>query len=284
MTSETETCRTSDGITLARRTWRPDNAWATVVLVHGLGEHSGRYEHVGDRFARDGLAVIAPDQRGFGRSGGPRAWVDRWEQLYDDLELHVRDARSAAPERPLVLYGHSLGGLIALGYVLDGRMTPDALVLSAPALASAIPGWKKTLALLVSRVRPKAMIANGLDPSHLSKDPQVASAYVADPLNVHRSTAHYGAEALHAQSRIGARLDVLSIPTLVVHGEDDRIVPESASALLEGLPGVTRRVYPGVRHELHNDIEAAAVLDDVVAWIRATIGRARPAQAVTAHG
>lgn len=273
MPSVTETIQAGDGVAIARRCWVPDRAWATVLLVHGLGEHSGRYDHVCDLFTREGLEVVAPDQRGFGRSGGPRAWVDRWETLYDDLELQVRAARAKAPHRPLVLYGHSLGGLLALGYVLDGRTSPDALVLSAPALAASIPGWKKALAGLVSRIAPRAMLANGLDPSHLSKVPEVASAYLADPLNVHRSTAAFGAQAFHAQSEVAGRVDRLSIPTLVLHGADDRIVPAVASRLLEGRPGVTRRVYPAGRHELHNDLEAGAVLADAVAWMRSTVGR-----------
>lgn len=271
MPSVTETIQAGDGVSIARRCWVPDRAWATVVLVHGLGEHSGRYDHVCDFFTREGLEVVAPDQRGFGRSGGPRAWVDRWETLYDDLELQVRAARDKAPGRPLVLYGHSLGGLLALGYVLDGRTPPDALVLSAPALAAAIPGWKKALARLISRVAPRTMIANGLDASYLSKVPEVASAYVADPLNVHGSTAQLGAEGFRAQARVVGHIDRLAIPTLVVHGTDDRIVPETASRILEGRPGVTRRVYPGGRHELHNDEEAPVVLADIVGWMRATV-------------
>src|SRR5688500_3923517 len=129
-----------DGTPLVVRHWAVQSGepWASMVLVHGLAEHSGRYEHVGGQLADAGIEGFALDLRGFGASGGPRASVERWSQLHDDLEERVVAARSGAPERPLVLYGHSLGGLISLGYVLDGRSRPDLLVLSAPAIAARI--------------------------------------------------------------------------------------------------------------------------------------------------
>jgi alpha-beta hydrolase superfamily lysophospholipase len=206
--------------------------------------------------------------RGFGRSGGPRAWVDRWSRLYDDLEAQVREARERHPGIPLALYGHSLGGMLALGYVLDGREAPDLLVLSAPALEADVPAWKRMIAPVLDRLAPRLMIANGLRDRDLSRDPRVAESYRSDPLNVHSSTAHFGVEAFAEQRRIRERLDRLAVPTLVIHGGEDALVPTDASAVLEGRPGVTRHVYPGVRHELHNEPEHERVLDDVVAWLR----------------
>jgi acylglycerol lipase len=259
----------ADGTSLLVRRWpaEPTSSWGSVILVHGLAEHSGRWEHVGRHLAHAGLDVDAADLRGFGASGGRRAWVDRWSQLHDDLEAQVEAARDRS-SAPVALYGHSLGGLICLGYVLDGRSRPDVLVASAPAIDAAIPRWRRLLARTLARVRPTMLIANGIDAADLSHDPAVVAGYGPDPLNFHRSTVGFAVQAFGEQQRVRAALDRLTVPTLVIHGGEDRIVPTAISAVLEGRPGVTRRVYPGLRHEVHNEPQAGAVLDDVVAWLR----------------
>lgn len=269
MASSVERVTARDGTALLVRHWPASGsaAWARMLIVHGLAEHSGRWEHVGGHFATGGLDVTAFDLRGFGASEGRRAFVDRWSQLHDDIEERIAALRDAGPE-PLALYGHSLGGLIALGYVLDGRSLPDALVLSAPGLDSTIPGWKRLMARVLGRVTPRMRVANGLDARHLSHDQAVIDAYGPDPLNVHSSTMAFGLHAFAEQQRVAAALDRLSLPTLVIHGGDDHIVPTSASERLDGRPGVTRRVYPDIRHELHNEPEGPQILDDVVAWLR----------------
>lgn len=270
MASSVEHRPARDGTPLLVRRWTPESGrpWASLVLVHGLAEHSGRYEHVGDRLAVDGIEAHALDLRGFGGSGGRRAWVDRWSQLHDDVEGFLVAVRAGAPDLPVVLYGHSLGGLIALGYVLDGRARPDLLVLSAPAIDASIPAWQRALLGVLGRLAPRMRISNRLASDSLSKDPAVWDDYQADPLNEHRSTVWFGRAGLAEQQRVARALDRLAIPTLVIHGADDRLVPSGASAVLEGRRGVTRRVYDDVRHELHNEPEREAVIDDVVAWIR----------------
>lgn len=264
-----------DGTTLLTRHWAVPTGepWASIVLVHGLAEHCGRYEHVGSQLARLGVEAHAFDLRGFGGSGGARASVDRWSQLHDDLEERLVAVRSIAPSRPLALYGHSLGGLIALGYVMDARARPDLLVLSAPAIGADVPLWQRLLARLLRRVAPDLLIANKLDASLLSSDPVVREAYVSDPLNQHRTTVRFGYALFAEQKRVVAALDRLSIPTLVIHGGDDGLVPTRVSEALAGRPGVTRRVYAGTRHELHNEPVGPQVVGDIVDWIRDRVSR-----------
>jgi acylglycerol lipase len=264
----------ADGTELVARHWPvPDGAtpWARLLLVHGLAEHSGRYEHVGQFFAEAGIDAHAVDLRGFGASGGRRAWLNRWSQLHDDLEERIAGLRTLDPRAPLALYGHSLGGLVSLGYVLEGRSIPDLLVLSAPAISASIPAWQRTLVAGLARISPGTRLANRLPSDVLSRDPAVWADYLTDPLNEHRSTARLGELALAEQRRVSAALDRLAIPTLVIHGGDDRLVPTATSEAFERRAGVTRRVYDGVRHELHNEPESARVLGDVVAWIRANV-------------
>jgi len=270
------TARTRDGLELRTLDWPATGTpHAHLVLVHGIAEHAGRHAHVASRFARAGIATHAYDLRGFGASGGRRAYVDRWSQYHDDLEDQLAAIRAEA-QRPAILYGHSMGGLIALGYVLalPPRPRPDLLVLSAPAIAAIVARWKRSLADVLGRALPRLAIANDLPPGGLSHDPHVEVAYRSDPLNVHRTTARLGMELFHEQSRVQARLAQLStlpVPTYVLHGLDDPIVPVSSSASLEGRANVTRRVYPGLRHEMHNEPESEAVIGDTLAWIERSI-------------
>jgi acylglycerol lipase len=264
-----------DGTTLLLRHWRVASGepWAALLMVHGLAEHCGRYEHVGAQLASAGIDVHGFDLRGFGRSGGRRAWIDRWSQFHDDLEERLMAVRSIAPTRPLVLRGHSMGGLIALGYVLDGRARPDLLVLSAPAIGANIPLWQRALVGSLRRVAPGMLLANRLDPDDLSCDARVGEAYIDDPLNQHKSTVGFAHAAFGEQRRVAAAIDRLSIPTLVVHGADDHIVSPEASEPLATIPSVTRTVYPGLRHELHNEISGPMVVAGEVDWIRDRVSR-----------
>jgi alpha-beta hydrolase superfamily lysophospholipase len=279
--STTERVEARDGTELLVRRWpvsagAASRPWASILLVHGLAEHSGRYEHVGRQLAEAGLDVEAYDQRGFGGSGGRRAFVERWTVIHDDLEdrLAAVRARASAAGRPVALFGHSLGGLIVLGYAVadPARPLPDAVVLSAPALDSTVPGWKQAVARVFGRVAPTGELKNELDGTILSRDPTVGERYMADPLNHHATTFRLAAEAIAEQARVRAALDRLSIPTLVYHGEEDRLVPTVASAPLGDLPGVVRRTYPRLRHETHNEPEGPAVIADAIAWLHSTIG------------
>jgi acylglycerol lipase len=274
MASTTSTTTAADDTELLVRHWPATGTpWATVMIVHGLGEHSGRYEHVGDRMAAAGLDVHAADLRGFGGSGGLRAYVDSFARYRDDLAEQLVAVRASTVGRPVVLYGHSMGGLVALGYALSDNPKPDLLVLSAPGVESTLPAWKFALARVLAAVAPRLMIPNGLDGSQLSRDPTVGDAYVADPLNQHKSTVRFADAGNREMRRVRSSIDDLAIPTLAIHGEADTIVPPSASATLARIPGVTHVTYPGLRHEIHNEPEWTSVVDDVIAWIR---GQIRP--------
>jgi acylglycerol lipase len=280
---------TRDGIALLTRHWPADEAaaggawagvaWGSVLLVHGLGEHSGRYDHVGELLAAAGLDVDAYDQRGMGGSEGRRGHVDRWSQMHDDLEDRLALVRRESRSRPVAMYGHSLGGLLVAGYCRTPRPKPDLVVLSAPALDDGLPAWKKALAPILGRVAPTVSVPNDIKVEWRSRDPGVGQQADADPDCVKASTTRFGAEALREQARVRGAVapDGLGLPTLVIHGADDELVPASASAVFEGLPMTTRRVFPGLRHETHNEPEGPDVIDAIVTWLRQQVaGTARP--------
>jgi alpha-beta hydrolase superfamily lysophospholipase len=265
--------RARDGLQLRTYSWPAvGTPRAHLLLVHGIAEHAGRYPHVALQLANAGIATHSYDQRGFGGSGGHRAYVDRWSQYHDDVEDRLAEVRSGADRLPVVLYGHSMGGLIALGYVLADppRPLPDLLILSAPAIDAVIPAWKRGLADILARTVPRFAVANTFPKGALSADPAVEAAYLADSIAVHRTTARLGVALLREQDRVKsvlARGGRLPVTTYVLHGADDPIVPEWASRSLEGRANVTRRVYEGLHHETHNEPSGAAVINDTIAWI-----------------
>jgi acylglycerol lipase len=271
------TARTRDGLELRTLRWPAAGMpRAHLLLIHGIAEHAGRHARAASLFARAGIETHAFDLRGFGASGGSRAYLGRWSEYHDDLEDQLAGVRKAAGDLPVVLYGHSMGGLIALGYILadQPRPDPDLLVLSAPAIAAVVARWKRALADVLGSVMPRMEIANDLPPGGLSHDPEVEIAYRSDPLNVHRTTTRLGMELFHEQARVKralARIGALPRPTYVLHGSDDPIVPVSASASLERRENVTRRVYPKLRHEMHNEPEAPAVIGDTILWLERSL-------------
>jgi alpha-beta hydrolase superfamily lysophospholipase len=242
-----------------------------MLIVHGLAEHSGRYERTGAGFAAVGIDVTAIDLRGNGGSGGRRAYVERWSDYLDDVDWQLGRVRAAADGIPVVLLGHSLGGLVVLDYVTSGRPAPDLLVLSSPAMASTIPGWKKTLAKALSGIAPTMTIKNELTGDQLSADPTVGERYFADPLVVQMTTTRLAAEALGSQERVAGRVASLAIPCLTFHGTADTIVPVAASEPLAAVIGTQRVVYPDLRHETLNEPSGPEIVADVVGWLRERI-------------
>ncbi|MEO8228688.1 MAG: lysophospholipase [Chloroflexota bacterium] len=277
MTSTIATVPARDGVSLGERTWPAvGDSRGSVLIVHGLAEHSGRYERTATILAATGLDVAAFDLRGFGASSGRRAYVSSWEVWLNDVEDRLTASRARAGGRPVILLGHSMGGLVCLSYAESGRSQPDLLVLSSPWLADGLPEWRRAAARVLGRLVPTLSVPNGFDGTTLSRDPTVGEAYRVDPLAHHRTTVGLGRAVLAAQERAVAELDRLRVPTLVTHGAADPLVPVASSAVLAALPGVDRKVYPGLRHETLNEPEGPQVAADIAVWIGAYAGSSSP--------
>ena len=261
----TEFASTRDGLSQLQRRWEVPSPKAAVLVVHGIGEHSGRYLHVGAALAKAGYDVLAYDNRGFGQSGGRRAFVETWDHYLDDVEDLLVERRRLGV--PVVLLGHSMGGLISASYLVSSRPDPDLAVLSAPALAAEVPQWQRMAAPVLGRYAPRLFVKSKLDGALLSRDPVVQEAYIEDPLVIAGATAGLGMAMLTAMEETSANIDRVSVPTYVLHGDSDRLVPPHASEGLGRLANVERRLWAGVRHEAFNEPEQNEVLTELRSWL-----------------
>lgn len=260
---------TRNGARQLRRQWVPmAEPRAAVLIVHGISEHSGRYEHVGAALAAAGFAAVAYDQRGHGGTEGRPTYIDKFSEFIDDLEDHVDQLRAAG--LPVVLLGHSLGGLVTTTYTVSDRPSPDLLVLSGPALASGAPSWQETAASKLAQLAPRLLLKPPkklFNTTMLSRDPAVGQVYDADPLVRPGSTVQLLAQIFATQKETQRRIADLTVPTFCLHGSDDEVVPAQGSEILIGLPNATRRVVDGLRHELFNEPEKDELLAEVIDWI-----------------
>jgi alpha-beta hydrolase superfamily lysophospholipase len=265
-----------DGLLLTRQVWRPAGAPAAVLaVVHGYGEHGGRYRGLAEAMVARGYAVHAYDLRGHGRSAGRRGHVGRFTDYLDDTAVFLEAVRTEQPGRPLYLLGHSFGGLIAAAYVEDRPADGLAgLILSSPFLRLGMPvsPLKLGAARLLSLVAPALNIGNTLDPAGLSHDEDVVKAYRIDPLNHHVATARWAAEVVAAQSAALSAAGRISLPLLLLYADEDTVAdPQAARELFAGAasPDKTENCYEGFYHEIFNETGRAAVFADLAAWLAA---------------
>lgn len=266
--STTETNFTArDGIEFHIVTVEPAKPRYEVLHVHGLGEHSGRWLERFEQLAGRGARVTSFDLRGHGQSGGPRMQLETFKDFVHDV-AEIAEATTAASGLPWVLYGHSMGGLIGVSYLVDQQSpVPNLAVLSAPALGDGTPAIKRSAAKILGKVAPAFTMKTPVKLEHLSSDSSVGEAYADDPLVQQIGSAGMGRNVFAEQSRLEPLVGQITVPTLVIHGADDKLVPTSASAPLAKSISVERKVYPGLRHELHFEREGARVVGDIGDWI-----------------
>jgi alpha-beta hydrolase superfamily lysophospholipase len=267
----------ADGLRLHALAWPAATPRAAIFLSHGLGEHAGRYAGLARDFTARGISLYVLDHRGHGRSGGPRAFVRRFGEYVADFEEFRRRVVRDAPGLPLFLYGHSLGGLIALRWLQAHAEVPLAgAVLSAPLLAVKVqaPRWKLALAAPLSAILPALPMKNEIDAAELTHDAAHVRAYREDPLVSSRITPRLFTEMVDAMAAANAEGGRITVPLLFLVPGEDSIVDEDATVrFAAGLRGdVTVRHYPGFRHEPHNEVERDKAVGDVLGWMEARIG------------
>ncbi len=251
------------------RTWQAAEPRYIALLAHGYGEHLGRYEYVAQTITVDGGTVYAVDHVGHGKSEGQRVLIDDFERVVDDFHLLAERAQKELPGLPMVLIGHSMGGLIAARYAQRYGGELAALVLSGPVLGR----WATVSTLLAADVIPDTPI----DPATLSRDPEVGRAYVADLLVWHGKFERTTLEALDTTLQVvNESGDLGELPTLWMHGQEDHLVPiADTRGGIERIRGskFQQQVFPGARHEVFNEVNRNEVLAVVTHFIDAVLAR-----------
>jgi alpha-beta hydrolase superfamily lysophospholipase len=261
------------GLRLYYRSWEQPRARAALAVVHGLGEHSGRYEALAERLGGYGFSTFALDLRGHGLSEGRRGHVKRFESYLQDVDRFRRELHGLVDiGTPLFLLGHSMGGLIALRYLEEFEAALHGAIIVSPWLATSapVPRWKTTLARALNRLLPALPFNSGVDDTYLTHDPAIIHTYRDDPLVHSRITPRLFCEASSAMGMTLRRSDRIKAPLLFLLAGDDRIVStEKSHAFARALStrNVTIRVYANFYHEVLNEPARAQPLHDLRDWM-----------------
>ena len=242
-----------------------------VLLVHGLGEHIGRYDALAQHLNDWGFEVYGYDQYGHGASGGPRGCLSHDSRLLDDLAVMVDTTRAKmATTTPLILLGHSLGGLVAARFVGLGLRPVDALVLSSPALDPGLNLVQKLLLAVLPKIAPNLCVGNGLEASKLSHDPAVVAAYLADPLVHDRISGRLGRFIAEGGPATVAQAPLWKVPTVLLYAGADALVnPAGSRAFATSAPKalVSAQRFDDLYHEIFNERKAAPVFAELKKWL-----------------
>ncbi len=268
--------KSKDGLDLVCYSWEPEEKpKAIICLVHGLGEHCGRYGHVAAGFNQAGYAVIGFDLRGHGRSGGQRGHADSLESLMGDIDLLLEEAEMRFPGLPRFLFGHSLGGILVLNYTLLRKPDVKGVVASSSGLRTALEkqAVKVSLAKVLGRVLPTGSLPSGLDPASISRDPDVVANYRADRLVHYCVSFGMGKQVLDAIRWVFEHANEFPTPLLMQHGTSDVLAfPEGSKEFAALVPGeCTLKLWDGLYHEIYNEPEKEVVLEYTRQWLNARL-------------
>jgi len=265
----------NDDVTFYMQGWEPEGKpKAIICLIHGLGEHTGRYEHVGKALNEAGYSLFGFDLRGHGQTGGPRGHVPSLEVMLQDIRQFIDFQKQNHPGVPIFLYGHSLGGLFALAYTFQYPDGIKGVVSTGAALRSPLLDQKAKVAMVkvLGSLLPSMIIPTGLDPATISRNSAVVQKYTSDPLVHDKSSLGLGKATLEAVNLCFARAKEFKPPLLVMHGTEDKLVYPSGSEDFAKLASemnrdVTLKLWSGLYHEIHNEPEQAEVFKVMIEWL-----------------
>jgi alpha-beta hydrolase superfamily lysophospholipase len=264
---------TNDGLEMYSKAWLPSgSARGVVCLVHGVGEHIGRYQPDGEALAERGYILTGFDQRGFGKSAGQRGHTPSLEAYLDDIDSFLVEAAGRYPNTPRFLYGHSMGGVLVLAYTPLHRPAVAGVVATGPGLKSAIEEQKVKVLLskILGKVLPTMSFTSGVDAKLLSRDPLVAEIFTTDPLVHNIVTASWGKSMLGAIDIVFENAPRFPLPLLLMHGTNDEIAYPRGSQMFADLAPkdkLTLKMWEGFKHELHTDPEKAEVFTYMCDWL-----------------
>lgn len=272
MTYVEETVTATDGLRLFVRRRDVANARGQIAIVHGFGEHSGRYDRLGLHLNAHGYSVTAYDHRGHGLSDGLPGHVESFKEYEDDLDRILSAIHTRSEGHRIFMVAHSMGGLVALRYVATRSGRLAGAVISAPLIgfASPVPVHKLIAARVAARLAPHYRLNSEINPSVLSRDPEVGKAYATDPLVNRKVSARWFAETTRAMEEVNDWAPRITLPLLVMHGTKDRLASLEATKRSFELIGSSDKelaIYPGFYHELFNEPEKQQIFDRVTEWV-----------------
>jgi len=272
MIHQTWDWRTADNSKMFAQKWMPDKGTkASIILIHGFGEHSSRYEHMAEFYCQHNIQVLTFDLRGHGRSAGPRGHIPTQTTFGDDLNDFLKNVKDSLSDKPVFLYGHSMGGMIVLAYILKFKPTFTGVITTAPLIDTATPLSESTvkLARVMNKIAPKFAMDSGLDRSGLSRDTKIVDAYNADPYIFGKASTRLGVFLADTKVFIQEHASEFNLPLLTMVGTDDRIVSKKEIDLfMKSNPKATYKVWDGFYHELHNEPGKEEVFEFTLDWIK----------------
>ncbi|CAM1358138.1 alpha/beta hydrolase [Tenacibaculum xiamenense] len=254
------------------RYWQPERAKGIVVIIHGMGEHSGRYEHVASELVKSDFAVIAFDHFGHGNTKGKRGHNPGYSYVLDSITELVKKAEEFFGKLPIFLYGHSMGGNAVINYVLRRKNNIDGVIATSPFLRLAFepPAWKLSLGKFMQKIAPSITLGNELDPNDISRDPVEVQKYIEDPLVHDKVSPNFSLSFIDAGEWAISNAPLLKIPMLILHGTEDKIIDHKGSeAFAKNTDLATIKLYEGGYHELQNDLCKEKLLTDITHWLNA---------------
>jgi alpha-beta hydrolase superfamily lysophospholipase len=266
-----------DNLDIFAQAWEPTmpQPKAVVCLVHGLGEHTSRYAHVAEAFGQQGFVLFGADLRGHGRSGGTRGHISSIEDFMQDIDVSLEQARLRYPGLPIILYGHSLGGIQVLYYGLTRKPNVKGVIATSSGLHTALEKQqlKVMMAKVLGALMPNTSIASGLDPTAISRDEKVVQAYTSDPLVHDKISLGFGRAMVGVTSWTLAHAGEFSLPLLLMHGKADTIAfPSSSTEFAASLKDkCTLVLWDDAYHELHNESEKEEVFKTMTLWMDARL-------------
>jgi alpha-beta hydrolase superfamily lysophospholipase len=268
--------KSNDGLEMYAQSWEPDGTpKAVVCLIHGLGEHSGRYVHVGKALTDAGLALAAFDLRGHGKSGGPRGHTPSFDAFMDDIEAFQKQLDECFPVLPRFLYGHSLGGILVLNYVLRRKSDFVGVISTAAGLRTSLEEQKAkvTMARILGTLIPSVAISSGLDPATISRNKEVVDKYVNDPLVHDKMSLGFGKLMLSVLPWTFEHAREFSLPLLIMHGTEDKLgYPRGSEEFASHVKqNCTVKLWDGLYHEIHNEPEQNEVLAYMIDWMNSQL-------------
>ncbi len=263
---------TKDNLNIYARYRKPTvKVKGIVCLVHGLGEHIGRYNHVAEYLNSGGYAFLAADMRGHGRSEGQRGHTPSMDTLREDITKQVEEAQKMVSDSPVYLYGHSLGGTLVLSYCIRLHSQLYGVISTGPLLRPGFdpPGWKLTLGRMMRNIWPTLAMSNEIDRDGLSRDPQVVHAYKTDPLVHDRVSARLGIDMIEEGLWLLDNASSIKTPTLIMHGSVDRLCSLQASQeFAQKANSLCRlKIWDSDYHEIHNEPDKDQVLEFALNWM-----------------